>query len=78
MSINTFSHKTSILDKSSKKNELQKNLFLFSNSTLDELFIDTTHISLQCIYIDRPKLSEQKLFEFIVSSPQLGSEQKGV
>ena len=39
-------HKISILDISSKKNEIQK-IFLVSNSTLDELFNDTTHISLQ-------------------------------
>ena len=41
-------HKNSTLDISSKKNEIQKNLVLYS--TLDELFNDTTHISLRWIY----------------------------
>ena len=61
------SHKTSIFDNSSK-NEIQK-IFFFSNSTLDELFNDTTHISPD-EYIDRPKLTEQKSpFVCIVPPP---------
>ena len=40
------SHETFNLDNSSKKNEIQKKMFLISNSTLDELLNDTTHLSL--------------------------------
>ena len=40
------SRKTLNRDNSSKKNEIQK-IIEISNSTLDELFNDTTHISLR-------------------------------
>ena len=40
------SHKTSILDNSSKKMKFKK-IFLILNSTLDEVFNDATHISLR-------------------------------
>ena len=40
------SHETLNLDKSSKKNKLKK-ILLIPNSTLGELFDDTTHISLR-------------------------------
>ena len=54
-----------------KKTEFKK-IYLVVNSTLDELFNDTTHISLD-EYIDRPKLSEQKNpFEYIVPLPTIG------
>ena len=43
------SHKISILNNSSKKTKFRK-MSLVSNSTLDELFNDTTHISLRRIY----------------------------
>ena len=47
---NIPSHKTSILDNSSKKKTKFKSIFLFLNSTLEQLFNDTTHISLRWIY----------------------------
>ena len=40
------SHETLGPDNSSKKTKFKK-IFLFSNSTLDELFNETTHISLR-------------------------------
>ena len=40
------SHENLNLDNSSKKTKLKK-IFLILNSTLDELFNDTTHISLR-------------------------------
>ena len=42
-------HKTLNLDNSSEKTKFKK-IFLIANSTLDELFNDTTHISLRWIY----------------------------
>ena len=45
MLIIPFSHKITILDNSSEKANLKK-IFLVSNSTLDDLFNGTTHMSL--------------------------------
>ena len=42
----TCSHNTLILDNSPKNTKLKK-IFLILNSTLDDLFNDTTHISLR-------------------------------
>ena len=46
----TCSHKTLILDNASKKTQFIK-IFLVSNSTLEELFNDATHLSLRWINI---------------------------
>ena len=63
------SHETLNLDNSSKKNEIQK-IFLISNSTLDELFNDTTHISLRWIYRSAKIHGTKKNpFEYIVPPP---------
>ena len=67
----TCSHKTSILDNSSKHTKFEK-IFFISNSRLDE-FLMISLIFLYDEYIDRPKLTEQKNpFEYIVPSPTSG------
>ena len=63
----TCSHKTLNLDNSSKNTKFKKKLIL--NSTLDELFNDTTQF-LYDEYIGRAKLIEKKNpFEYIVPPP---------
>ena len=70
------SHETLNLDNSSKKTKFKK-IFLISNSTLDELFNDTTHISLRWIYWSAKIHGTKKNpFEYIAPPPpQVGSEQ---
>ena len=63
-----WSHKISILDNSSKKTNLKKNLFNFELCAVS----DTTQFSYD-EYIDQPKLSEQKNpFEYVVPPPTSG------
>ena len=63
------SHESLNLDNSSKKTEFKK-IFLISNSTLDELFNDTTHISLRWIYRSAKIHGTKKNpFEYIVPPP---------
>ena len=69
------SHKILIFDKSSKKNKIQK-IFLILNSTLEELFNDTTHISLRWIYRSAKIDWTKKPIWVYSSSPTIGSEQK--
>ena len=50
--------------------KLKNKIFLISNSTLDELFNDTTHISLRRIYRSAKKCLNKKPFEYIVLPPK--------
>ena len=66
------SHETLNLDNSSEKKEIQKKIFI-SNSTLDELFNDTTHISLAWIYISAKIVwTKKNPYECIVPPPTSG------
>ena len=67
------SHKTSILDNSSKNKKFKKTVFFIPNSRLDELFNDTTHISLRWIYRSaKIYWTKKNPFEYIVPSPTSG------
>ena len=67
----TCSHKTSILDNSSRKQNSKKSLV--SNSSLDVLFNDTTHISLRWIYRSAKIVwTKKNPFEYIVPPPTSG------
>ena len=68
----TCSHKTSILDNSSKKTKIHKNLFIFQILHWTSfLVIPLTFLYDE--YIDRPELTEQKKpIEYIVPPPTSG------
>ena len=64
------SHKILNLNNSLRKRN-QKN-FLVPKSTLDELFSDTTHISLRWLHRSAKIVKQKKPFEYIVPPPTCG------
>ena len=67
------SRKTLILDNSSKNAKFKKSFLIRFLRWTSFLMIPLTFLYDE--YIDRPKLSEKKPFEYIVTPPQVGSEQ---